>query len=111
NRGPTLAAADAFSPDAAIPDAFPARGPDAETVAVLDGVAYLRSPSSPAFPQFPERRPFAAFDGDPATHWQADRALNEARHWLEVGFTATRDVAYVDLLPYSDRRGRVTAVA
>ena len=40
--------------------------------------AYLRMPFSPAYSQFPERRPFAAFDGDPATHWQADRALEPA---------------------------------
>ena len=36
----------------------------------------VRAPFSPGFPQFPERRPFAAFDGDPATHWLADRALD-----------------------------------
>ena len=42
-----------------------------------DGARH-RAPFSPAYSQFPERRPFAAFDGDPATHWQADRALDEA---------------------------------
>jgi hypothetical protein len=110
NHGPALAADEPFSPDAAVVDLFPARGSDGQTVAVLDGVAALRAPSSPAFPQFPERRPFAAFDGDPATHWQADRVLTEERHWLEVTFDEPRDVETVELLPYSDRLGRVTAV-
>ena len=110
NHGPALAADEPFSPDAAVVDLFPARGTDGQTVAVLDGVAALRAPSSPAFPQFPERRPFAAFDGDPATHWQADRALAEENHWLEVTFDGPRDVGAVELLPYSDRLGRVTAV-
>ena len=86
NHGATLAADDPFSPDAAVLDLFPARGADAQTVAIYDGARYLRMPFSPAYSQFPERRPFAAFDGDPATHWQADRALEEARHWLEIGF-------------------------
>ena len=55
-------------------------------MATYDGARHLRMPFSPAYSQFPERRPFAAFDGDTATHWQADRALEEARHWLEIGF-------------------------
>jgi hypothetical protein len=110
NHGATLAAGDPFSPDAAVVDLFPQRGADAQTVAELEGLAAVRAPASPAFPQFPERRPFAALDGDPATHWQADRALEESRHWLELTFDAPRDVDHVDLLPYSDRRARVTAV-
>jgi hypothetical protein len=110
NHGATLAADDPFSPDAAVLDLFPARGTDGQTVATYEGARYLRMPFSPAYSQFPERRPFAAFDGDPATHWQADRALEEARHWLEIGFDAPRDVESVELLPYSDRRAKVTAV-
>jgi len=110
NQGATLAADDPFSPDAAVLDLFPARGADAQTVATYDGARSLRTPFSPAYSQFPERRPFAAFDGNPATHWQADRALEEARHWLEIGFDAPRDVDTIELLPYSDRRARVTAV-
>ena len=110
NHGATLAADDPFSPDSAVVDPFPARGADAQTVARYEGVRFLRSPFSPAYSQFPERRPFVAFDGDPATHWQADRALEETRHWVEVGFDAPRDVPFVELLPYSDRWARVTAV-
>jgi hypothetical protein len=110
NHGATLAADDPFSPDAAVLDLFPARGADGQTVATYDGARYLRMPFSPAYSQFPERRPFAAFDGDPATHWQADRALEEGRHWLEIGFDAPRDVESIELLPYSDRRAKVTAV-
>ncbi len=110
NHGATLPADEAFSPDAAVLDLFPARGTDAQTVAVLDGVAALRAPYSPAFSQFPERRPYAAFDGDLATHWQADRALLPERHWLEVTFERPIDVDAVELVPYSDRTGRVTQV-
>ena len=110
NHGATLSADEPFPPDAAVLDLFPARGSDGQTVAVLDGVESLRAPYSPAFPQFPERRPFAAFDGDLGTHWQADRALVPERHWLEVRFDAPRDVDFVELAPYSDRTGRVTEV-
>ncbi len=66
---------------------------------------------SPGFAQFPERRPFAALDGDPSTAWLADRALATDRHHLDVGFTAPRDVDHVDLMPYSDGQGRVDRVA
>ena len=110
NHGATLAADDPFSPDAAVLDLFPARGADGQTVATYEGARYLRMPFSPAYSQFPERRPFAAFDGDAATHWQADRALEEARHWLEIGFERPTDVDAIDLMPYSDRRAKVTAV-
>ncbi|HEY7075249.1 MAG TPA: discoidin domain-containing protein, partial [Solirubrobacteraceae bacterium] len=110
NHGATVAAGEGFSPDAAVLDPFPRAGAAGQTVAVLSGAAYLRAPYSPAFPQFPERRPLAAFDGDPGTFWQADRNLGDDRHWVEIGFTAPRDVDHVDLLPYSDARGRVTAV-
>jgi len=109
NAGPVLAADEAPSVDAAVLDPF-ARGSDAQTVAVYGGIAAVRAPSSPGFPQFPENRPFAALDGDPATHWQADRALTEDRQTLEVTFDAPRDVPRIRLLPYDDHRARVTAV-
>ena len=89
---------------------FPEDGSDAQTVAVYEGIAGVRAPSSPGFPQFPEHRPFAAIDGDPATYWQADRALTADRHTLEVTLRRPRDVPYVDLLPYNDRRAQVAAV-
>ncbi len=108
NNGPTLAADEPPSVDAAVLNPFAARGSDAQTVAVHSGIAAVRAPASPGFPQFPERRPFAALDGDPATHWQADRTLARDRRWLEVTFARPRDVDHVDLLPYDDRRGRVT---
>ena len=74
-QGQTLAADEAPSVDAAVLDPF-ARGSDAQTVAVYSGVRDVSAPSSPGYPQFPERRPFAAIDGDVRTHWQADRALD-----------------------------------
>ena len=99
NAGPVLAADEEPSVDAAVLDPF-ARGSDAQTVAVYGGgIKGVTAPSSPGYPQFPENRPFAALDGDPATHWQADRALTPDRHVLTVAFSAPRDVAFVDLLP------------
>ena len=44
----------------------------------------VRADFSPGFAQFPERRPFAALDGDPSTAWLADRALATDRHHLDV---------------------------
>jgi arabinofuranan 3-O-arabinosyltransferase len=109
NAGPTAAADEELSVDAAVLDPF-GRGSDAQTVAVYDGIARVSAPSSPGFPQFPERRPFAALDGDPATHWQADRYLMEDRRRLDIAFDAPRDIDAVELLPYNDRRATVTAV-
>ncbi len=87
NAGPVLAADEAPSVDAAVLDPFPLRGSDAQTVAVYGGgIAGVTAPSSPGFPQFPENRPFAALDGDLATHWQADKALTDDRHTLTVRF-------------------------
>jgi arabinofuranan 3-O-arabinosyltransferase len=112
NTGWTLPAGENLSQDAAQLDPFPARGTDAQTVAQLSGgIASVRADFSPGFAQFPERRPFAALDGDPRTAWLADRALARDRHHLDVTFTAPRDVDHVDLLPYSDSRGRVDRVA
>ena len=64
NAGPVLSASEEPSVDAAVLNPFAALGPDAQTVAVHDGIAAVTAPSSPGFPQFPENRPFAALDGD-----------------------------------------------
>src|SRR5204863_91697 len=71
NRGPALAADDPISEDAAVLNPFPDRGTEAQTVAVVHGARYIRAPFSPGYSQFAERRPFAAFDGDPQTWWAA----------------------------------------
>ena len=110
NAGPVLSAAEEPSVDAAVLNPFAALGPDAQTVAVYDGIEAVTAPSSPGFPQFPENRPFAALDGDEATHWQADRALLPERHVLSVTFDAPRDIDTLELLPYNDRRATVLAV-
>jgi hypothetical protein len=110
NAGPVLAADEQPSVDAAVLDPF-AKGSDAQTVAVYGGgIKGVSAPSSPGYSQFPENRPFAALDGDSATHWQADRALTPDRQVLSVALSAPRDVPYLDLLPYDDRRVKVTAV-
>jgi arabinofuranan 3-O-arabinosyltransferase len=112
NTGWTVPAGEELSEDSAQLDPFPRRGTDAQTVALVGGgVASVHADFSPGFAQFPERRPFAALDGDPATAWLADRALATDRHHLDVSFTAPRDVDHVDLMPYSDGQGRVDRVA
>jgi arabinofuranan 3-O-arabinosyltransferase len=112
NTGWTVPAAEKLSEDSAQLDPFPRRGTDAQTVALVGGgVASVHADFSPGFAQFPERRPFAALDGDGATAWLADRALATDRHHLDVSFTAPRDVDHVDLMPYSDGQGRVDRVA
>jgi hypothetical protein len=109
-EGPTLAADDPISPDAAVIDPFAARGTAAQTVAVHGGVRTLRAPASPGSTQFPEHRPYAAVDGDEATAWLADSRLTGPQHWIELGFGAPRDVAEIDLLPHRDARGATVAV-
>ena len=111
NAGWTVPADEPFSQDAAVLNPFAARGPDAQTVQVLGGVKSVRADFSPGFAQYPERRPFAAIDGDPTTAWIADRSLALPRHHVDVTFTAPRAVDHVDLLPYGDSRGVVNRVA
>ncbi len=104
--GWTFGPRDAFSQDATQLNAFPDRGGDAQTVALLGGgVRSVTAPFSPGFAQFPERRPFAALDGDPSTAWLADRALAVSRRELTVVLDRRRDVPYIDLLPFADGRG------
>ena len=109
-RGAVLVAGRGPGLDGAMLDPFGGTDPRAQTVAVLRGVRALSADVSPQTTQFPERRPFAALDGDPATAWMADRALATSRHVLTVTFTAPRDVPAVTLLPYSDSRGVVREV-
>ncbi|HEX5923539.1 MAG TPA: alpha-(1-_3)-arabinofuranosyltransferase family protein [Baekduia sp.] len=107
--GPTLPVGEGISADGAILDPW-LGAPAFETVQQLAGVASVTAPASPQVTQFPERRPFAAVDGDPSTAWLADRALERPRHRLTVTFDAPRDVPAIDLMPYSDSRGRVEEV-
>jgi arabinofuranan 3-O-arabinosyltransferase len=108
--GPVLPPSEGISADGALLD--PWLGfPGFETVQRLGGdVKSVTAPASPQVTQFPERRPFAALDGDTSTAWMADRALEKPRHRLTVNFTAPRDVAAIDLMPYSDSRGVVKRV-
>ena len=92
NAGPVLAADEEPSVDAAraqpVRRAARTRRPSRSTT----GSRRSRAPSSPGFPQFPEHRPFAALDGDEATHWQADRALTPDRHVLDGRLRRAADV-------------------
>ena len=108
--GPTLPAGEGVSVDGAMLDPW-LGAPASETVQQLSGIASVTAPASPQVTQFPDRRPLAAVDGDPSTAWLADRALERSRHRLTLTFDAPRDVAAIDLMPYSDSRGRVEEVA
>jgi arabinofuranan 3-O-arabinosyltransferase len=110
NRGPILTVRQGVSEDGVILDPFPAQGTAGQTVAVQQGVRLVTAPASPQSTQSPERRPYAAIDGDLDTKWIADRYLARDRHVLTVELGAPRDVPHVDLYPYSDSRGVVTAV-
>ena len=109
--GWTLPADVGLPSDAAQVDPFGPRGSDAQTVAVYRGARYVRAPFAPTLAQFPEHRPYAAFDGDPRTSWLADPIEPADRHWVEVGLLHARDVPYIDLLPDdSNPRVAVTRV-
>ncbi|HEX5620177.1 MAG TPA: alpha-(1-_3)-arabinofuranosyltransferase family protein [Solirubrobacteraceae bacterium] len=107
--GPVLAAGEDLPSDAAVLDPLEA-GTRAQTVAEYDGIRAVRDDFIPAVTQFPEHRPFAAIDGDDRTSWISFDHADLSRHWLEVDFTAPRDVPFVDLLPHADARARTTAV-
>src|SRR4051794_9397536 len=98
--GWTLPASEPVRSDAALLDPF-GRGADAQSVAVYEGARSVRAPFSPQIAQFPEHRPFAAFDGDPETTWVPDPTLEDDEHWVEVELPAPRDIPYVDVLPDS----------
>src|SRR4051794_1790278 len=110
NASATLAADDAISEDAATLDPFADRGSDAQTVAQLHGARSISAPFSPGYSQFPEHRPFAAFDGDPRTAWFGDPGLEPSRHVLQVTFDRPRDVNHITVLPRSEGGARTVAV-
>ena len=111
NVGATEPATDPFSADAALVDPFADRGSDAQTVAQFTGVRDVQAPYNPELAQFPQHSPYAAFDGNPNTSWQADPTLDPSRFWVQVTFDAPRNVPYIDLLPdQSDPLVQVTHV-
>jgi arabinofuranan 3-O-arabinosyltransferase len=105
NLGATLRETEQLDPNFALIDPFPDRGSDSQTVATLDGAFYLRTPAGGGLLEFPERAPIAAFDGDLATTWTADRYVLPADRWVEIGFDRPRDIPYVDLYPTGDPFG------
>ena len=108
--GRTLAADEPVPVDAPQLEPFGEQDEDEQTVAVLRGVEALRSPFTPGFPQFPEHGPFAAFDGDTGTWWEADRELRGDNRWVEVRFDAPRDVPFIEVLPRRQDATSVTEV-
>jgi hypothetical protein len=111
NTGFTLPPDQDVSEDGAMLDPFAERGPEAQTVARVEGVRSVSAPFSPQVTQFPEHRPFAAIDGDSSTAWLADRALARPRHVLTVRLDSPLEVGAIELLPYGDRHGVVRRVA
>ncbi len=108
--GATLGARDPISQDAALLDPFPLAGTSGQTVAELAGARSIEAPFSPGFAQFPEHRPYAAFDGSARTYWLADPTLEDGRHWVELALSRPRRLPYVDVLPHVDPRAIVTEV-
>jgi arabinofuranan 3-O-arabinosyltransferase len=102
NLGATLRETESLNKNFAFINPFPERGSDAQTVAALDGVSYLRSPYEGGLQEFPEHAPIAAFDGDPSTTWVADRYFLPSTRWIEIGFDRPRDVPWVELHPTRD---------
>ena len=86
NPGATLAADEAPSVDAAVLDPFPRAAATRRPWPSTTAIAVRRAPFSPGFPQFPERRPFAALDGDPATPGRPTATSTPDRHTLDVAF-------------------------
>ena len=105
NLGVTLRETERLDPNHALIDPFPERGSRSQTVSVLQGARYLRAPNEGGLLEFPEHAPIAAFDGDPATSWAADRYLPASARWIEIGFARPRDVPWVNLQPIRDWRG------
>jgi len=110
NRGSVLASNASFATGEATLNPFTTAGTAAQTVSALQGARYVTSPSQFGELQFPEDGPFAAFDGKLTTEWIADRNAPVTDRWVQVGFTAPRNVPYVDVTPFDDAHGTVTQV-
>ncbi len=110
DHGATVAASDPLSIDSALLQPFPDRGTDGQTVAVVRGAKSVRAPYSPSFPQFPEHRPTAAFDGRAGTYWIADRYLARQRRYVDIDFGRPVRVDRLDLLPQRESNTDLTEV-
>ena len=106
--GRTLEADEAIPSDAPTLEPFDEGGTAGQTVTAFDGAEALRSPFASGFVQLPEHRPYAAFDGDPATWWEADRELRDDDRWVEIRFPRARAVSHIDVLPRREDRTDVT---
>jgi arabinofuranan 3-O-arabinosyltransferase len=100
NYGWTISSRDAFPPDSALLDPFRSRGSAAQTVAVYQGARDIVAPYNPQLAQFPEHRPYAAFDRNTATSWLADPTLDPSQQWIQIDLDHPRDIPRLGLLPY-----------
>ena len=110
NLGPTLPETEPLDRNAAETNPFIERGPDAQTVSIVDGTRYLRTPAALGSLHFPEQAPAAAIDGDASTAWVADRVAPRESWWMEIGLSKPLDLPYVDVLPLSGNHGVVTSI-
>jgi arabinofuranan 3-O-arabinosyltransferase len=64
-----------------------------QTVAVLTGAASVTASSAGSWLwEEPQGQPANAFDGDPSTAWVEASPTTAAGQWIQVGFTAPRDL-------------------
>ena len=94
--GWTVPAGEALPQGSAVLDPFASRGSEAQTVAVFSGVRRIFAPFSADVAQYPENRPYAAFDGDPRTWW----GENSSQRYLEVELARRRAIPYISILPH-----------
>lgn len=110
NVGPTLGPDDPVADVWPTTDPFERIGNAHQTVAAYGAVAYLRSPSTPGLGLYPERRPYAALDGNLQTAWVADTRI-KANRYLEIGFRQPFTGGHIELYPYWSRAGRTSKLA
>ena len=110
NQSPTVGPVDPIPAGAARFVLFDDDEESRGTVALYDGLDYLRSPLSPDGRQLPEHRPFAALDGRLETQWLAHSSAEEDRY-LELRLSRPRAVAAISVHPNADSRGRTARLA
>jgi hypothetical protein len=99
NYGWTVPANEGFTPDAALLDPFATDGSAAQTVEVFEGARDITAPYDPEIAEFPEHRPYAAFDGNPHTSWLADTTLPASSHWIQVDLDRPSTIGSIAVLP------------
>ena len=82
--------------------------PTKQVLPDYSGVTFDASSYGSAFTRLPERMPYAAFDGDPSTAWEA---VTSGREWIEVRFDQPHELTEIQLTPLLDSPWRGFAPA